>query len=98
MNVRGIAPLSCKNRRSTDKQPMNPAKATHIAAQAEEIEPTSRLVPDPLRGARSRRLLILGIALLAAWIAIVALSAIQEISADLEEIRARFALPSYSKT
>ena len=77
---------------------MNPATPTHIAAQAEEIEPTSKAAPDPLRGARSHRLLILGIALLAAWIAIVALSSIQEINADLEEIRARFALPSYSKT
>ena len=77
---------------------MNPATAIHIAAQAEELEPTSRPAPDPLRGVTSRRLLILGIALLAAWIAIVALSSIKEINADLEEIRARFALPSYSKT
>jgi len=76
---------------------MNPATATHIAAQAEELEPTSRPAPDLLRCARSRRLLILGIALLAAWIAIVALSSIQEINADLEEIRARFSLPTYSK-
>jgi len=82
---------------------MNPAKAIHIATPAEEIAPmglatlgpTPKPVPDAMRGARARQLLILGIALLAAWTAIVALSSIKEINADLEEIHARFLLPTY---
>jgi hypothetical protein len=74
---------------------MNPAKAIHIATQAEEFEPAPMPALDTMRGARLRQLLILAIALLAAWTAIVAHSSIKEINADLEEIHARFLLPTY---
>ena len=77
---------------------MNPAKATSIDPQIEEIEPTPKPAPDTMRDARSRQLLLLGITLLAAWIAIVALSSIKEINTDLEEIRARFSLPINTRT
>ena len=62
------------------------------------LVPTPKPVPDARRGARARQWLILGIALLAAWTAIVALSSIKEINASLEEMRARFLLPTYSRT
>jgi hypothetical protein len=82
---------------------MNPAKAIHNATPAEEIAPTGIKAIEPapkpalttMRGARLRQLLILSTALLAAWIAIVALSSIKEINTDLEEIHARFSLPTY---
>lgn len=81
---------------------MNPAKAIHIATPAEEIAPVGIKAfvpaPKPGSGARARQLIILGIALLAAWTAIVALSSINEINASLEEMRARFLLPTYLRT
>lgn len=61
------------------------------------IEPAPVPALATMRGAHLRQLLILGIALLAAWITIVALSSIKEIDANLEEMRASCSLPTYSR-
>ena len=80
---------------------MNTAEITHISAQTEDIETTTigRLdaLPKPaqsvMRGTRLRYGLLLGIALLSAWLAITVFSSIKELNAEFERIYAVVTLP-----
>ena len=80
---------------------MNAAKSTNDTIQAEDFEPmvvetvdnTPKSVSGEMRGARSRYMLILGIALASAWITFSTLTSINEINTQLDQIRAHFLLP-----
>ena len=77
---------------------MNPSKATSITAPTEDIAPTPKSAPGTRHDARSNQLLLVGIALLAVWIALVALNSIKEINTDLDEVHGRFMQPTYSRS
>lgn len=80
---------------------MNPAKVTNVVAQTEDVETTTIGALDTppkhaqgvMCGTRLRYGLLLGIALLSAWLAITLLNSITEVSAEFDKIQANNALP-----
>ena len=84
---------------------MNAAKITTLVVPTQEIAPTVNQSPEFLsmpaavtnRGTRLRHLLLLGIAVLTAWIAITTLSSIMEINAHMDAINQNLSVPIFAR-
>lgn len=82
---------------------MNPVEFTDVVRRAEDVQSASleesdappQPAPGKRRDARLRYALLIGIALLSAWLALTIRNSYSEIDAELEMIRAKIALPTH---